>query len=1128
MTITQQVNRQIFTGNESNYEFAYARTVFDIDELTVVRYDTLTDTETVLNAAQYQVGYTGSPPYSSVTITYPLTGNPLTFDEQLIVYRNTVLSQEMDLTNQQAYFLESIETQLDRMAVINQNLQDQLNRAPLLPVSTPPWKQTFLGTPTPGNVLRWTDDPNDNILESVNLTELIVTDEQIRTTVEEFFADPLFTTAWTREFGDVSGGVVNTGFNADQVDGHDVDASTTPASGLLKVGDYGATLAALDVGAVDLNTLLSSGVYQSSAFTNGPAVDDWIVEVKRASATVVKQIAYNFYTDPEVYIRNWDGNTWTDWARMWGGIGGDGSGFNADQVDGHDVDSSTIPNSGLIKAGDWGATHQTLDFSGFNADAPMVVNFNGSNMPNAPDTGAWFIQALGDSAGLATQRAVSQSTGEVRHRWFNGSTWSSWTAAVTYDGHAHTESDITDLDKYTQAEVNAALVLKINSSLIGASSGICPLDASGLVDQSYLPSYVDDIIEVTSLPGTGEAGKIYVLTTDGNSIWRWTGAAFVEVNTSVGTADEAIALATARTISLGGDATGSASFDGTANITITANVLDSEALGGVAAANYLRSDVADTVGGVLTYGVAPVLNNNVLLTAWDTSPSLQTIAGINDSNQAVYGNVNLPLSLLSNGTHTLNGATVWTSANDGDGTALDAGLLGGALPAAYAKIGTYNTFTASQGITAESPLLLITDTYDSHYTKISRWNGNAFMQFYGNLYLQGEDGAAAGGVYLNDGMENRLFYHTGNDTNLAKLDSANAFTANRGITTKHGSIDILTIAPGTIITDILIHTAIPAAANYIPAIKIQGKHGAGFIDLSVYTQYSSGFANYSYAVSNCNSNVVASVAQNGSGNLCIHLYLSASFYYPSLTVSLESGLGMLSMTTAHLSGWSYESAACPATDKYELPLNIGIFGLANTFTANQTIESSSPGLILKETDTTTRAVFNQDGGDLYIQASGAGYTGGGNIRITGDSNSNISSFIVRYGGADCSVYHTGNDSGLLKTTGDKTIYGIVDFSNQVNFNSTYTVLRNSALFGVDGGGDSYIRFWDDNSNVYRNITWSNTNNDWYVHDNTGVDRLLYHAGNLSPLAQNAISGSFTTTDGKTITVVNGQITAITT
>lgn len=58
---------------------------------------------------------------------------------------------------------------------------------------------------------------------------------------------------------------------------------------------------------------------------------------------------------------------------------------------------------------------------------------------------------------------------------------------------------------------------------------------NGTVPASQLPSYVDDVLEYANfaaLPGTGEAGKIYV-TLDTNITYRWSGSAYVEISASL-------------------------------------------------------------------------------------------------------------------------------------------------------------------------------------------------------------------------------------------------------------------------------------------------------------------------------------------------------------------------------------------------------------------------------------------------------------------------------------------------------------------------------------------------------------------------------------------------------------------
>jgi len=106
------------------------------------------------------------------------------------------------------------------------------------------------------------------------------------------------------------------------------------------------------------------------------------------------------------------------------------------------------------------------------------------------------------------------------------------------------------------------------------NNGYAGLDAAGKVAVAQLPSYVDDVEEYANFagfPATGEAGKIYVAIDTGD-VYRWAGSAYVQINDAVTSADQATKLATARDIILTGPITGSASFDGTTNASITTSL----------------------------------------------------------------------------------------------------------------------------------------------------------------------------------------------------------------------------------------------------------------------------------------------------------------------------------------------------------------------------------------------------------------------------------------------------------------------------------------------------------------------------------------------------------------------------
>ena len=76
---------------------------------------------------------------------------------------------------------------------------------------------------------------------------------------------------------------------------------------------------------------------------------------------------------------------------------------------------------------------------------------------------------------------------------------------------------------------------KISSSQKGAANGVAPLNGSSKIDATYLPAYVDDVLEFANLaafPVTGSTGILY-LALDTNKIYRWSGSTYVEVSQGI-------------------------------------------------------------------------------------------------------------------------------------------------------------------------------------------------------------------------------------------------------------------------------------------------------------------------------------------------------------------------------------------------------------------------------------------------------------------------------------------------------------------------------------------------------------------------------------------------------------------
>lgn len=124
MTVASETNRNDYVGNGATAVYPYTFRVFDKAHLAV--FHKAVDsalTELVLDV-DYTVAGAGS--YSGGTIT--LTAGNLPAGDELSIRRRLDLVQETDLRNQGAFFAEDIENVFDRLVMVDQQQQDELNR----------------------------------------------------------------------------------------------------------------------------------------------------------------------------------------------------------------------------------------------------------------------------------------------------------------------------------------------------------------------------------------------------------------------------------------------------------------------------------------------------------------------------------------------------------------------------------------------------------------------------------------------------------------------------------------------------------------------------------------------------------------------------------------------------------------------------------------------------------------------------------------------------------------------------------------------------------------------------------------------------------------------------------------
>lgn len=98
-----------------------------------------------------------------------------------------------------------------------------------------------------------------------------------------------------------------------------------------------------------------------------------------------------------------------------------------------------------------------------------------------------------------------------------------------------------NLSSAIRAYIDSTHSTSLLKSQLGAANGVAPLDSNKLIPSSYLPAYVDDVLEYDdydSLPSTGVSGKIYV-TLDNGKTYRWGGTTYVEISASLTIGEDA-------------------------------------------------------------------------------------------------------------------------------------------------------------------------------------------------------------------------------------------------------------------------------------------------------------------------------------------------------------------------------------------------------------------------------------------------------------------------------------------------------------------------------------------------------------------------------------------------------------
>lgn len=132
MTVSSTAARQTYIGDGSTATYPYNFKIFAPADLVLVKRDTSTGVETFL---AYLTDYTVTGAGAAAGGTFTLLAGVLPSGYALAAYRVVDLLQLTDLRNQGSFLPEVHERVFDRLVMIAQQLQDQLNRSIRFPDS---------------------------------------------------------------------------------------------------------------------------------------------------------------------------------------------------------------------------------------------------------------------------------------------------------------------------------------------------------------------------------------------------------------------------------------------------------------------------------------------------------------------------------------------------------------------------------------------------------------------------------------------------------------------------------------------------------------------------------------------------------------------------------------------------------------------------------------------------------------------------------------------------------------------------------------------------------------------------------------------------------------------------------
>lgn len=198
--------------------------------------------------------------------------------------------------------------------------------------------------------------------------------------------------------------------------------------------------------------------------------------------------------------------------------------------------------------GTWGNILNDFLLQEHNPDGTLKIRADGTlaipPVPDATTGGKGLVQLAGDLGGTADAPTVPGlaskepviTAGSLNQYWRGDKTWQPLDKSTV--GLASVDNT-SDANKPISLAVQSALSSKESTANRGVANGYAPLDATGKVATSYLPTATPAVQEYAStagFPATGTAGIVYVAK-DTNKLYRWNATTYTEVSQSPATTD---------------------------------------------------------------------------------------------------------------------------------------------------------------------------------------------------------------------------------------------------------------------------------------------------------------------------------------------------------------------------------------------------------------------------------------------------------------------------------------------------------------------------------------------------------------------------------------------------------------